>query len=138
MQNHPRIGIGVIIENEAGLILVIKRKNSHAPFYSIPGGSLDLGETFEDCAIREIKEETDLDINEPKVIAATNNLKTFKDEKVHFMSIILHTKKFSGVPKIMEPQKCEGWEWVNPTALPLPHFEASTKGVDCFLKNKFY
>lgn len=42
----PRIGIGVIILNKDGKILVGKRKGSHAQFYSIPGGHLEVGETF--------------------------------------------------------------------------------------------
>ena len=134
MKNHPRIGIGVIIENEDGLILIGKRKNSHAPFYSIPGGALEIGESFEGCAIREIKEETDLDISEPKVITVLNNLETYQKEGIHFISIILHTKKFSGVPTLMEPEKSEQWEWVNPKKLPTPHFEPSKNGVNFFFK----
>ena len=60
--NHPRVGLGIIIVNKEGNILIGKRKGSHAQKYSIPGGHLDLGETFEQGAIREIKEETNLDI----------------------------------------------------------------------------
>ena len=50
--NHPRpkVGVGVIIVNDAGKILVGKRKGSFAEFYSIPGGHLEMGETFEEAA----------------------------------------------------------------------------------------
>ena len=135
---YPRIGLGVIIVNKNGEILIGKRKGSHAPKYSIPGGKLDLGETFEHGAIREIKEETDLDILEPKVIAVTNNLETFKEEGKHYISIVLLVTKYSGELKVMEPEKCEGWMWVNPRKLPQPHFDASTLAVACYLKNSFY
>jgi len=76
--NQPKVGVGVIIENNEGKILIGKRLNSLAPYYSIPGGHLELGETFESAATREIKEETNLNIRDPKVIAVTNNLETFK------------------------------------------------------------
>lgn len=135
---HPRVGLGVVIVNNEGKILVGKRKGSHAQTYSIPGGHLDLGETFEQGAMREIKEETDLDITEPRVIAITNNLETFRAEGKHYISIVLLTKAFSGELKNMEPEKCEEWLWVDPHDLPQPHFDASRLGVECYLKDSFY
>lgn len=135
---HPRVGLGIIIVNKDGNILIGKRKGSHAQKYSIPGGHLDMGETFEQGAIREIKEETDLDILEPKVIAITNNLETYKEEGKHYISVVLLVTKYSGELKNMEPEKCEEWNWINPKELPQPHFDASTLGVKCYLNESFY
>lgn len=104
--NKPRVDIGIIIENADGNILVGKRKGNHAPFYSIPGGNLENGETFEKAAIREVKEETNLTVKNPHVIAVTNNLDTYKNEGVHYISIVLHSKQYSGKPTLMEPEKC--------------------------------
>ncbi len=134
----PSVGIGIIIENEKGEILVGKRKGSHAPYFSIPGGSLEIGESFETCAIREVFEETSLHISDPKVINVTNNLRTYKESGNHFVSINLYTKTFRGKPIVMEAQKCEMWSWVDPKNLPKPHFDASEYAVECFLNNKFY
>ena len=50
---HPKVGLGVIIVNKDGNILIGKRKGSHAQKYSIPGGHLEIGETFEQGTIRE-------------------------------------------------------------------------------------
>jgi len=135
---RPKVGLGVIIINKAGMVLIGKRKGSHAQKYSIPGGHLELGETFEYGAIREIKEETDLDIIDPQVIAVTNSLETYREEGKHFVSVILLAKKYSGEPKIMEPEKCEKWIWVDPHKLPEPHFDASRSGIECYLKGVFY
>ncbi len=135
---HPRVGIGIIIENEKGEILVGKRKGSHAPYFSIPGGSLEVGETFEACAIREVLEETGLHISNPEVINVTNNLRTFQESGLHFVSINLLTKEYTGTPQVIEPTKCEMWFWTNPQDLPKPHFDASEYAVACYLKNKFY
>jgi 8-oxo-dGTP diphosphatase len=136
--DKPRVGLGIIILNDEGKVLIGKRKGGHAQKYSIPGGSLELGESFEKGAIREIKEETNLDIFEPKVIAITNNLETFKNEGKHFISIALLASKYSGEFKNMEPDKCEGWEWLDPKKLPEPHFDASRLAIKCFLENSFY
>lgn len=135
---YPRIGLGVIIVNKEGKILVGKRKGGVAPKYSIPGGGLEMGETFEQGAIREIKEETNLDVQEIKVIAVSNNLETFRQEGKHYISIVLLATKYSGELKNMEPDKCEGYEWCYPDKLPTPHFDASYLGVRCYLNKSFY
>jgi 8-oxo-dGTP diphosphatase len=101
MENVPRVGLGIIIVNDKGEILVGKRKGGHAQKYSIPGGHLDLGETFEAGAIREVKEETNLDIERPKVIAVSNNLETFRSEGKHYISVFLLAESFSGDLKLV-------------------------------------
>ena len=136
--NRPIVGVGVIIKNDKGFILVGKRQGSHAPYFSIPGGHLELGESFEEAAIKEIFEETGLTIHQPKVIGVTNNLKTYQTDQVHSVSVILFTDQFEGIPEVKEPKKCAGWDWVNPLELPLPHFEASQKAVTGYLEHSFY
>jgi 8-oxo-dGTP diphosphatase len=138
MSNHVRVGIGVIIINTEKKILIGKRANSHAPYYSIPGGHIELGETLEDTAIREVKEETNLIIESPEVIAVTNDLETYEKEGKHYISIILLSKTFQGILRNMEPQKCEGWQWVYPAQLPFPFFNAAQQGIACWLNNTFY
>ncbi len=135
---RPRIGIGVIIENERGEILVGKRKGGYAPYYSIPGGHLELGESFETAAIREVEEETGLRIVDPKVLCVTNNLRTYRDGGPHFVSVSLFTNDFAGEAQVIEPDKCEEWIWVDPRALPQPHFDASEFAIACFLDGQFY
>ncbi|MBR9675902.1 NUDIX domain-containing protein [Candidatus Woesearchaeota archaeon] len=133
-----KVGLGVIIVNSDGKVLVGKRKNIIAPFYSIPGGGLDDGETFEDGAKREILEETSLILNKIEVIGLTNNLETYKKEKFHSVSVVLFCDDFSGEPKLLEPDKCEGWSWEDPENLPLPHFDASKMAIENYLEKRFY
>jgi ADP-ribose pyrophosphatase YjhB (NUDIX family) len=135
---RPAIGIGIIIENQHKQVLIGKRKGSHAPYFSIPGGHLELGESFEQAAIREVAEETGLHIQNPEVIGVTNNLATFKAENYHSVSIILVVKDVSGTAKLLEPHKCEGWFWVDPLSLPQPHFDASESAINNYLANSIY
>ncbi|PLS81282.1 ADP-ribose pyrophosphatase [Candidatus Saccharibacteria bacterium] len=134
----PGVGLGVIILNDKGHILLGKRLGSHAPYWSIPGGKLELGETFEEGAIREINEEHGITILQPKVIALTNNLRTYRSEGVHFISVILLAKGYSGEPQILEPDKCQDLMWADPHALPMPHFDASGLAIRCFLNGTVY
>jgi 8-oxo-dGTP diphosphatase len=136
--DRPGVGLGVILVNSEGKILVGKRKGSHAQKWSIPGGHLELGSAFELDAVREVKEETDLNIENPRVIAVTNNLETYREEGKHYVSIILLADRYSGELKNTEPGKCEEWRWVDPRELPEPHFDASRLGVECYLKKSVY
>ncbi len=116
----------------------MKREGSHAPFWSIPGGKLELGETFEHGAVRELQEELAIAIEDPQVIAVTNNLKTYRAEGAHFISVVLLAKSFTGTPKIMEPHKCTALQWADPHELPQPHFDASELAIACYLKGVPY
>ncbi|HZI04517.1 MAG TPA: NUDIX domain-containing protein [Archangium sp.] len=134
---HPSVGLGVIIQR-GERILLGQRKGWQEGFYCIPGGLLETGETFEEGAIREVREETGLELMDPKVIALTNNLETFRQTGKHHISVILYANQFRGEPTVMEPDKCAGWGWYDPRQLPEPHFEASRRGVACLLQGRFY
>lgn len=73
-------GFGVILEKD-GKILLGKRHPDpdkadsafrSAGEWSLPGGKLEWGESFENGAIREVKEETGITIKDPKVISVHN------------------------------------------------------------------
>ena len=97
-----------------------------------------MGETFEEGIKKEVLEETSLIIENPVVIAITNNLRTYQSTGIHHISVNMFTDQFKGIPKAMEPDKCEKWFWVKPDNLPQPHFDASEFAVECFLKKQFY
>lgn len=58
---NPIPTVDIIIELESGGIVLIKRKNP-PPGWAIPGGFVDYGESLEEAAVREAKEETNLDV----------------------------------------------------------------------------
>src|SRR5512137_560305 len=58
---NPIPTVDIIIEMKSGGIVLIKRKNPPAG-WAIPGGFVDYGESLEAAAIREAKEETNLDV----------------------------------------------------------------------------
>jgi len=61
------IGVGAVIEDETGRILLVKHKPERGGFWQgkwiCPGGKLELGETIEEGIKREVKEETQLEID---------------------------------------------------------------------------
>jgi 8-oxo-dGTP diphosphatase len=117
---RPGVGIGVFIWKNNKFIL-LKRKGAHgAGTWSVPGGWLEFGESFEDCAIREAREETDLEIDNIRFLTITNNV--FHDEGVHSVTIWLESDYKSGNAKIMEKEKCDQMSWYTFKTLPNPLF----------------
>ena len=133
------VGVGVIISNKQGQILIGKRNSQHAPYWSIFGGHVDPGESFEACAIREIKEEIGIDIKMPTIFGISNNIQTYQQEGKHTVSICMHVEYDGDIePTNLEKDKCESIMWVQPNELPKPHFEASSNAIDLWLTKRFY
>ncbi|CAG8931698.1 unnamed protein product [Penicillium salamii] len=109
----PRVGIAVFVLNAQGKFIVGKRKGSHgAGTWALPGGHLEFGESFETCAARETLEETGLDIRDLRYLNATNSV--FQAENKHYITIFMGAVCEEGAePKLLEPEKCEKWEWVS-------------------------
>lgn len=137
-------GVGVMILKD-GKILLGQRHHDPAKAQSdmqgqgswtMPGGKLEFGESFEEAAKREIKEETDLDveIEDLKVISLTNDFVT----TAHYVTIGLLCTNFIGEVKVMEPEVITKWEWFDLNELPTPIFNLSQKVIDNYIAGKIY
>ena len=67
--DRPFVGVGAVIVDEAARVLLVKRRfEPLAGQWSLPGGAVDVGETLEACIMRELREETGLDVEVGPVI----------------------------------------------------------------------
>ena len=115
---RPKVGVGVMIFKD-GKVLIGKRKNAHGDGeYAWPGGHLEFGESIEDCVRREAKEETGIKVKNIRFLRFLN----FKAHSKHYADIGMIADWESGEPKVMEPEKCESWQWADPENLPQPIF----------------
>lgn len=88
--------------------------------WSVPGGHLEINESWEDCAAREVFEETGLHITNVRLLTLTNDI--FAADK-HYISIWMQSDWLSGEPSITEPDKCKAQSWNTFKDLPSPLFE---------------
>ena len=106
----PRVGIGVYVFNGEGRILLGRRKGSHGSgLWAPPGGHLGFGESFEQCARREVAEEAGIALKDVAYAGLTNDF--FAAEAKHYVTVAMTARLESGDPVVMEPEKCEGWRW---------------------------
>jgi 8-oxo-dGTP diphosphatase len=104
-----------------GLVLLGQRIGSHgAGDWALPGGHLEFGETVEQCAEREVLEETGLDIEVVARGPYTNDM--FPEESKHYVTLFVVAHAQGGVPWVREPSKCSAWRWFRWSELPHPLF----------------
>jgi len=95
LYQNPLPTVDIIIEIESEGIVLIKRKNP--PYgWALPGGFVDYGESLEEAAIREAKEETDLDVKLNKQLHTYSDPK--RDPRHHSISTV-YIAKAKGRPQ---------------------------------------
>lgn len=125
-EKYPKIGVGVMIQNKKGQILLGLRKGSFAANqWAFPGGHLEFGETIFQCAQREVKEETGLSISKFKIISVSDDLSLLKSEKRQYLTIGIRAQYKGGKPIVCEPKKCFEWKWFSKNTIPKNIFGAS-------------
>ena len=119
MGEKPQVGTAILITKD-NKILLMKRKGSHSPgTWSTPGGHLDFGETPEDCAAREAKEEVGVDVVDIRFRSVTNDL--FEASGRHYITVWMEGKPL-GEPFIASKREVEEIGWFPWDALPQPLF----------------
>jgi len=111
-EDHPPIAtVGALIFNKAGLILIV-RTHKWSNLWGIPGGKIKWGETSEDALRREIKEETNLDIEEIKfalVQDCIHSKEFYRD--AHFI-LLNYTCRCCGEPEVKLNEEAREFRWV--------------------------
>ena len=121
---HPRASVAIFVVNPENLeeILIgdrfLKTSIEGISEICVPGGKVDWFETVEFAAIREVKEETGLDIKIRKYIGYSDEM--WLDNNIHFVCHYFIADVIGGIVTETEPTKQGNWRWVN--VLPVPKF----------------
>ncbi|MFE2961837.1 NUDIX hydrolase [Nocardia tengchongensis] len=69
--NSIKVAVSAIVRDDQGRILMIHRTDNN--LYSIPGGGLEAGETISEAVVREVKEETGIDVRVLDMVGVFSN-----------------------------------------------------------------
>lgn len=119
MEKIIRVGVGAYIFNKNREVLLGLRKSSHGNgLWCPPGGHMEFGETNEQAVIREVKEETGLEISPQDIILRGITNDFYQESRKHYITLHFFVTGFLGTPQVMEPDKCACWQWFNINNLP--------------------
>ncbi len=138
------VGFGVMILKD-GKVLLGKRHDDPEKAdsalhgegtWTMPGGKMHFGESFESACTRETLEETGIIVNEEdlKLISLTND--AIAD--AHFVTVGFLCEKFEGEAKVMEPDEITEWKWYGLNNLPAKIYPPSQKVLNHYCAKKIY
>ncbi len=132
------VGCGALIFNDKGEVLLMKRsKNSknQALWWSQPGGSVDFGEKVTAAVKREIMEELGIAVELWAEVSHIDHI--IKNEKQHWLAVSYLARVKKGMPKIMEPHKCDELQWFSLAALPKKLTQTTRETIKSYLEKKY-
>jgi len=129
-----RVAVYAIIECD-GKILLHQRQNSGYMdgCYGVPSGHVEGDENLVSAVIRECKEETDIDVEANDVVF---DYVTYRNSAYMYACFFFKIKRYCGIPRLMEPDKCGDLRFFSKTDLPknmvpelVQYFADSASGI---------
>jgi 8-oxo-dGTP diphosphatase len=110
----PRVGVGCIVMHHGRVLLVRNRRG----LWSAPGGHLDFGESPEDAAVRETREETGVAVAGVEFVALTSDVMPASGK--HYITIWMRGATDDPDLLIADAEEIAEAGWFDPEALPGP------------------
>lgn len=99
--------------------MLVRHKKGNQRYWVLPGGRLEYGETFEECAVRELKEETGLDVEFERFLFLSEAIAP--DRSRHIVNIFIKAKVVGGTMKLGDEPVLAGVDF-----MPLEDLEKLT------------
>jgi ADP-ribose pyrophosphatase YjhB (NUDIX family) len=112
----PKVAVGAAVGNEKGELLLIKRADSGVWLY--PTGWADVGYSAAEVVVKEVREETGIEVEPMRLIAVLDGLR-LGFTRIPLYSLVFQCRVLGGELKA-HPLECADVGWFSPDALPEP------------------
>ena len=127
--DRPYVGVGAVIV-DGGKVLIVKRKyDPLAGQWSLPGGGVEVGETLEDSIVREMLEETGLDIEVGPVIEVLDRIPRDEDGQVRYHFVLVDYLCWPVGGELRASSDVADARFVDPSELPAYHLTKKANEV---------
>lgn len=93
----PKIMVDVVVPSEDGIVLIRRGTDPYEGMWALPGGFVEVGETVENAAVREAKEETNLDVELKSLVGVYSE--PDRDPRGHNVSVTFLADTTGGDPE---------------------------------------
>lgn len=139
----PGVGLGVIILNSENKVLLILRNDDAKKAdsdmrlegtWTLPAGKVKYGETLIEAAIRKVKQETNLDIDDLSIVSIADDINEF----AHFVTIGLIAKEHFGTIDLGTSEEHVAYKWYHLDDMPENLCEPSKKIILNYKQKRIY
>ena len=130
--SRPLVGVGVVFVRHGQVFLARRRGALGGGSWGSAGGHLEFGESLEQCARREAKEELGLDVGELRYLCVSNIVAYGR----HYLDVEFLGEIGSQEPRLMEPEAFDGNGWFPLQSPPQPLFQAMRFAIDSLLTGR--
>jgi 8-oxo-dGTP diphosphatase len=123
-----RVGVGAVVRRADGALLMVRRRGVHGDgTWATPGGHLDFGESPEACAVREAREETGVEVANPRLVATTNDV--MPEDGRHYVTLWVLLDHVAGDGSALATHELDEVRWFARDALPEPLFASTANAI---------
>jgi ADP-ribose pyrophosphatase YjhB (NUDIX family) len=98
--DRPLVGVGAVVIHEGRVLLIRRGKEPLRGRWSVPGGTLELGETLKQAVVREVLEETGVEVRPRDVVMVFDRIERAAGAvRYHYVIIDYLCDYVSGMPR---------------------------------------
>jgi len=117
---QPRLGCGAVIQRADGAILLVQRgRQPEQGHWGLPGGKVDFMEKVEDAVVREVLEETGLEVSVERLLCVVDHFEPVLGQ--HWVAPVYVVRALdTSIAAVKEPEALLALGWFPLEALPAP------------------
>jgi 8-oxo-dGTP diphosphatase len=108
---NPVPTVDAIIQKSSSLLLVKRKKYPFKNQFALPGGFVNEGETIEDAIVREVYEETSLEVHPIDILGVYSD--PTRDPRGHIMTVVFIVLVIRGIPSAGDDARETSWIPIN-------------------------
>jgi mutator protein MutT len=109
---HPIVAVGVLLLDGDQILLAQRARPPQVGRWTIPGGAVEVGETLEQAALRELAEETGLGCTLGPIVEVLDRLVHDPDQRIEFHYVILDFLGSAPTGELRCGADCQAVRWI--------------------------
>ena len=112
--DRPIVGVGAVVIRDGHVLLVQRAQEPLSGKWTLPGGAVELGETLEEAVVRELREETGLEVRVLELIEAFERMARDDSDRLRYHYVLLDYLCVPVGGELLAGSDVAAAQWVRP------------------------